>query len=352
MSSTLAQPVQQDAAFHPDAALSPVNFFNTMNAYQRTASLKAAIDLDLFTAINETSGTVAAVAKRVGANQRGIRALCDYLVVLGFLAKYIEEDKASYTLAPDSAMFLDKKSPQYLGGATVFLASKYMTDSFQDFAAVVRAGGPVTDRDVAQDLPVWVDFARGMAPLMFLVAAETAKLVSLGSPSKVLDIAASHGLFGIHVAKLNPGAEVVAVDFPAVLSVAKENAEKFGVSECYRLLPGDALEVEFGTGYQAVLISNLLHHWDRETIHRLLQKVHASLAMGGQVVIVEFVPNEDRVSPPIPAWFVMNMLANTKGGDAYTASEFTQMLDKAGFAAPEFHALLPTAQTAILASKR
>jgi ubiquinone/menaquinone biosynthesis C-methylase UbiE len=217
---------------------------------------------------------------------------------------------------------------------------------------VIRAGGPVTDRDLAQELPVWVDFARGMAPLLYLVAQETAKLVSLGSRSKVLDIAASHGLFGIHVARRNPGVEVVALDFPSVLTVAKENAERFGVSEHYSLLPGDALEVPFGADYDVVLISNLLHHWDSETIHVLLQKVHASLAVGGRVVIVEFVPNEDRVSPPIPAWFVMNMLANTKGGDVYTVSEFTQMLKSSGFTAPEIHALPPSAQTAIIASKK
>jgi len=152
--------------------------------------------------------------------------------------------------------------------------------------------------------------------------------------------------------KRNPGVEVVALDFPSVLAVARENAEKSGISGRYSLLPGDALEVPFGTDYDVVLVSNLLHHWDRETIHVFLQKVHASLAVGGRIVIVEFVPNEDRVSPPIPAWFVMNMLANTKGGDAYTASEFDRMLKSAGFTAPEIHPLPPSAQTAILASKK
>ena len=101
---------------------SPINFFETMNAYQRTAALKAAIDLDLFTAINETSGTVVELATRIGASKRGVRVLCDYLVVLGFIAKYIGEGEASYSLTPDSAMFLDKKSPHTLAVRRGFLS--------------------------------------------------------------------------------------------------------------------------------------------------------------------------------------------------------------------------------------
>jgi 16S rRNA C1402 N4-methylase RsmH len=84
----------------------------------------------------------------------------------------------------------------------------------------------------------------------------------------------------------------------------------------------------------------------------VLKKVHAALAPGGRVAIVEFTPNEDRVSPPAPAAFVMNMLANTEAGDVYTASEMTEMLRKAGFASCELHPLPPTPQTAIVAKKQ
>ena len=188
--------------------------------------------------------------------------------------------------------------------------------------------------------------------MMYPVAEGAAKLLRAGSEAKILDIAAGHGLFGISVAKQNPGAKIVALDFPSVLAVASENAQRFGVADRYTLLAGNALEVPFGTGFDGVLVMNLLHHWDRETIQTLLKKAHAALSPGGQIVVVEFAPNDDRISPPIPASFVMNMLVNTPGGNAYTVNENLEMLRKAGFVACEAHPLPPTPQTAILGWKK
>jgi 2-polyprenyl-3-methyl-5-hydroxy-6-metoxy-1,4-benzoquinol methylase len=333
------------------ASLSPAKFFETMNAYQRSSALKAAIELDLFTAIDDGAETVSGLAKRIGAPERGIRALSDFLVVMGFLNKAMEPE-VRYTLTSDSGMFLTKKSPAYVGGATIFLGSTFVTDAFKDLASVVRAGGPAHGKNVDAELPAWVDFAHGMAPVMYPAAEQTAKLIPSQSEIKVLDIAAGHGLFGISVARLNPKAQVVALDWPSVLAVAKVNAERFGVADRLTVLPGNALEVSFGSGFDVVLATNLLHHWDRATNNRFLKKVHAALVPGGKIVIVEFAPNDDRVSPPIAASFVMNMFANTPGGDAYTVSEHCEMLRDAGFVACEAHALEPTPQTAIVAAKK
>jgi ubiquinone/menaquinone biosynthesis C-methylase UbiE len=332
---------------------SPNRFFETMLAYQRSAALKTAIELDLFTVIAQTSGTIAELMARLRVPARGLRALCDFLVVMGFLGKYLEEAGACYRLTADSAMFLDKKSPRYIGSATIFMGSTFLTDAFRDLTAVIRAGGPLpAEAYIDQELPLWVDFARGMAPMMYPVAEEAAKLVRVGSGARILDIAAGHGLFGISAAKQNPGAKIVALDFPSVLAVATENARRFGVSDRYSLLAGNALEISLGTGFEAVLVMNLLHHWDHATIQVFLKKCHAALSPGGQIVVVEFAPNDDRISPPIPASFVMNMLVNTPGGDAYTATENLEMLRKAGFAACEAHPLLPTPQTAFVGRKK
>ena len=349
--NTLEQQIESEAVikFHP----SPNLFFETMHAYQRTAALKTAIELDLFTAIGETTGTVPELAQRISAPERGVRALCDFLVVAGFLSKYLDDPEAHYSLTPDSAMFLDKRSSRYIGSATTFMGSATWIDRFRELTAIIRAGGPLPGQTrVDEDNPIWIDFARYMAPVMYPVAEQTAKLVPVEPGAKILDIAASHGLFGIAAAKRNHGATIVALDFPSVLSVARENADRFGISERYTLLAGDALEVPFGTNFATVLVANLLHHWDRRTIDVLLKKVHAALAPGGRIVVVEFAPNDDRVSPPIPASFVMNMLVNTAGGNAYTVSENLEMLQNAGFVKCDAHPLPPTPQTAIVGMKQ
>jgi predicted nicotinamide N-methyase len=327
---------------------SPEKFFETMVAYQRTAALKAAIDLDLFTAIGDGQKTVAALAKRINGSERAVRILCDGLAVIGFLTK----TKDGYGLSADSTVFLDKKSPAYMGSAANFLASSFVMDGFKNLAAVVRSGQPLGDRALSEgDHPVWPEFARSMAPLSYLVAQETAKLFDTEREMRVLDVAASHGLFGIAVAQRNPRASIVALDWPAVLAIARENAERAGVSDRYRLLPGDALEVDFGTGFDAIMVPNLLHMWDRATNELFLKRLHDALAQKGRVIIVELAPNEDRTSPSVPALFALNMLANTNAGDAYTVSEFRGMLGHAGFSDCEVRPLAPTTHTAFIATK-
>src|SRR4030095_10851518 len=115
----------------------PQLFFRSINAYQQTEGLKAAIELETFTAIGEGNATAPEIAKRCGTSERGMRILCAFLSIKGFLTK----DGNRYSLTPDSAMFLDKRSPAYLGGVTEFISSPMLTDPFKHFAAAVRKGG-------------------------------------------------------------------------------------------------------------------------------------------------------------------------------------------------------------------
>jgi ubiquinone/menaquinone biosynthesis C-methylase UbiE len=326
----------------------PEKLFETLTAYQHTAALNAAIELDLFSAIGDGQHTASALAKRINGSERGERIICDCLVVIGFLTK----GEGRYGLTADSVVFLDKKSHAYLGSAKNFLASPVMMEGFKDLATVVRSGHPLADHPFSGvEHPIWVEFARSMAPLLYLPAQETARLLANDSEMKVLDIAAGHGLFGITIAQRNLKAKIVALDFPSVLTVANENARRFAVSDRYSLFPGNAMEIDFGAGFDVVLIPNLLHSLDRASNEILLKKAHGALSPKGRVVVVEFVPNEDRVSPRVPALFALMMLGNNPGGDAYTASEYRAMRHTAGFSEFKVHPLTDTPFTAMVAAK-
>lgn len=329
----------------------PLHFFETVSAFQRTSALKGAIDLDLFTAIAEGRTSIGELAAQCQASERGIRILCDYLVINGFLTK----DGEHYGLTSDSAVFLDKRSPSYVGGATDFLLSPMLTEAFKDIAATVRKGGTIMPEEgsVTPDHPVWVQFARGMAPMMMMPAQLMSRFVGDDQKRKlkVLDIAAGHGMFGITIARAYPQAEIVALDWPNVLEVAKENAQKFGVSERHQLLPGNAFDVDFGTNYDLILLTNFLHHFDPPTCVKLLKKVHAALADGGRAFTLEFIPNDDRVSPPPSAAFSLVMLASTPSGDAYTFRELERMFAEAGFTRSELQELLPTPNRLVISYK-
>ena len=308
----------------------PDLFVDTVFAYQKTATIKAAIGLDLFTAIGTDAKTIEAIAKETGAAPKGIRILCDYLTVQGFLKKLGDH----YEATAATQIFLDAKSPAYMGGVVEFMASPEMMRSFlEDPTSYVRNGGAVGSSTLDPDHPSWVTFAWAMVPFMAPVTQSVAEQVASWSPPprKVLDIAAGHGMFGITVGKVIPQAEIVAVDWEPVLTVAKENAEKAGIDNRYRTIAGSAFEVNLGSDYDLVLLPNFLHHFDKETCVELLKKVKQSLSATGKVLAVEFVPNEDRISPYMPACFAFVMLAHTPSGDAYTGAELDAMAVAAGF---------------------
>lgn len=333
-------------------APSPALLFDTINAYQKTAAIKAAIELDIFTALAESPAPADAIARHARASPRGMRILCDFLTVLGFLTKSGDR----YGATPDSALFLNRKSPAYAGGTLEFLHSDHLRGAFDSFTDVVRKGGTAQSQEgsVAPEHPMWVSFARSMGPLMAPAAGGLAELIPLdsGRPAKVLDIAAGHGVWGLAFAKKFPRAHVVALDWAPVLEVARENARTAGVADRFSTIAGSAFDVELGDHYDVVLVPNFLHHFNIADCIRFLKRAHAALRPGGTLAIVEFVPNEDRVTPPGIAGFSLIMLATTPEGDAYTLAEYSDMLARSGFSAPVQHSLPASMNVALIATKR
>ena len=333
------------------APLTPDLLWETITGFQRSAALKAAVELEVFTKISDGYNTAPAIAEACGAAERSVRILCDSLTVMGFLTKTDGE----YGLTEATAAFLDKKSPMYLGGMVDFIMSPMQKRGFEDLTNAVIQGGSIVDENasLAPDSPMWVKFARGMVGMMMPSAQGI--VANLGfEPDrqlKVLDIAAGHGIFGVIVAQHYPAAEIYAVDWANVLQVATENAEKFGVADRHHLIEGSAFDVDFGERYDVVLLTNFLHHFDEETNIALLRKIHASLAEGGKVMTLEFIPNDDRVSPPSEAMFSLVMLAATPAGNAYTFAELKAMFEAAGFSSSEHIPLAPMPQHLVVSMK-
>jgi phosphohistidine phosphatase SixA len=333
------------------AAPSPDPFLGTMTAYQRSAALRGALDLDLFTAIGAGARTVPALAERCASSLRGTRILCDYLTAAGFLRKAGD----TYALTLDSAVFLDLQSPGCIAAAAEFLYAPELREAFADVALAVRHGGTVLAGagTVTPEHPVWVRFARAMAPLMRMPARAVVDLVEVdaAAPLRVLDVAAGHGVFGLAFAEAYPRAEVTALDWPAVLDVARENARAAGVDGRFHGLAGNAFETPLGGPYDLVLLPNFLHHFDPATCEGFLATVARSLTPGGRVVTVEFVPDEGRVTPPHVAMFSLVMLCTTPAGDTYTFAELDAMFRRAGFTRNLLHVPGPAGPQVLISQR-
>jgi ubiquinone/menaquinone biosynthesis C-methylase UbiE len=328
---------------------SPAPIVASILGYFRTAAMLAATRLDLFSRIAEGHDTVAALAEACGAEERTIRALCDFLAV----HHHLEHQNGTYRLTPASATFLDRRSPAYMGSMADFLASPANRD--QAFSEALGAAARQTRKtagNIQPENPVWVAYAKAMTPLSLPVAKAAAAALApvVSGARRILDVAAGSGVFGIEMLKSLPLARVVAVDWPAVLEVAKTNAHRRGVGERLEILPGNALEIDLGAGYDLVMLPNFLHHFDEETNIALLVRARAALAAGGRLAVIEFVRDGEAVPPEPIATFALMMRATTPDGDAYSSPELERMIRAAGFGAVQSTPLGKTLQTLLLAS--
>ena len=328
-----------------DSSENPV--FDIAMAYQKTAALIAAVKLDIFTVIGRETLSLDDLISRTGAAGRGLRILCDFLTVLGLLNKHDRR----YSLTNIARTFLDESSPFARGKIVDFVAAPEMINLFfQDPVSYVRNGGSTGVANVSPDHPVWIRFANAMAPYAAANAKRVAAHVAAFSnpPYTVLDVAAGPGLYGLEVAKAVPDALVTAVDWASVLEVTEANVRAAGVGDRFRMVAGSATELDWGCDYDLILLPNLFHLFDFDTCASLLRKVKLSLAADGHALGIDFVPNEDRVSPPIPAMFAFWMLATTPGGDAYTASDLDEMAKYAGFRGAKTRPLTPAPESLIV----
>ena len=126
--------MQTDSA--ASVPLTPAIVFENLNAFHRTFALKAAIDLDVFRAVGQGPGDIVSIARHAKASERGIRILCDFLVINGLLQKV----DGKYQHTPSSAAFLDPTSPHCLASIVGFLSLPTLREPFEHLADIVRNG--------------------------------------------------------------------------------------------------------------------------------------------------------------------------------------------------------------------
>jgi ubiquinone/menaquinone biosynthesis C-methylase UbiE len=327
----------------------PQQVFAMFGASQQSAALLAAIHLDLFTALADGPLTAAELGKKINASERGTRTLADYLCIPGLLRK----QDGRYSLSPTAQVFLNRRSPAAIADAANWWDFISQQLSAERMVAVVRQGGNVEGIAPPE---AWVIFARSMGVIARLPAKAIAEKIAaplLAQGGKVLDVAGGHGEYGIAVARHAPKAEVTILDGAPVLAVARENADKAGLGARYHtlagsIIPGSEGEVELKPEYNLILVTGFLHMFSPKTNEAIMAKVKRALAPGGAVIVEDFIPNPDRISPPMAAGFSLTMLFGTAEGDSYTEAEFRQMFAAAGFSHFERHQLGELPMSAML----
>ena len=310
--------------------------------FARTRVLLTAVQLGVFSHLAAGLATPAEVAAAAGASERGTRMLLDALVALELLGK----DGGRFRLSPESARFLVRDSPDYLGHS---LERDSQWEAWSRLTDSVRSGQPPQRVDVQEKAESYFPALVRSLHVTNRAAAQAAARVLVGgavagggSPApadrsaatglRVLDLACGSGVWGISLAEADPAARVTAQDFPAILELTREFAARHGVADRFDYLPGDRRQVELGEArYELAVLGHIVHSEGEEASRALLRRVRRALAPGGRVAIADMVPRDDRSGPPFPLLFALNMLVHTERGDVFTLAQYREWLAEAGF---------------------
>ena len=313
-------------------------------AYAPPLILGAAIEHRIFDLLADGAKTAAEVSRENGASLRGVRAIMNALVGFELLKK---DDEGGYSLTPESAAFLVRKNPGYLGG--ILRHGDQLIPRWLPLSEIVKTGKPATAVNQEGDgSAFFVDFVEDLFP----VGYPSAKALAAAFPQarKVLDVAAGSGVWSIPLAQNSKEVRVTALDWPGVLPATRRVTERMGVAGQYEFLAGDLNSADLGNGYDLATLGQILHSEGETHSRALLGRVFQALAPGGTIAIAEFIANEERTGPPLAMLFAVNMLVNTEDGDTFTVTEISQWLREAGFVDPRTMEV-PAPSPLILASK-
>ncbi|MEV4895590.1 class I SAM-dependent methyltransferase [Nonomuraea sp. NPDC055795] len=323
-----------------------------MQAYKTTSLLRTGVSMGVFDCLEEGPADAETVAGRLGSDVRGMRILLNALAAVGLA----EENDGRFALPAGAEQFLVSKSPAYFGDMVRVMASDWEWDALKRLDQAVRHGGTVME--VHAETPgyaYWEDFASyavAVARPTAQVVADALEPWAAGRDGlDVLDVACGHGMYGLTLAQRNPQARMWALDWPNVLPLTEQNAERMGVHDRVHRLPGDMFEVPLGGPYDVVLVTNVLHHFSEERAGELLRRLAPAVKPDGKIVLVGFTLDAPPAEDPAPHLFSILMLTWTFEGEVHTVRSYTRMLAAAGFTNGHRHEVPGLAFRVLVADK-
>ncbi|MHC4660381.1 MAG: methyltransferase [Planctomycetota bacterium] len=300
-------------------------------AYMQSRPLLSALELDVFTAVGD-GATAAEVAEETGASARGMEILLDALAALGLLDK----KEGVFLNSPAVAELFDTRSPENQRSA--FLHTVHQWERWHTLTDCVKTGTSVTFKKDMKDrdddwAEIFISAMHSHGPGRAKAVADT---LDLSGVKRALDIGGGPGDYCVALARKKPDLVATVFDLPNVIPIAKRFVSESEVSDRVEYMEGDMLETPFGENWDLIMLGSICHMWSPEQNVELLEKCRSSLRAGGQMVIIDFVLEDDRTAPAQAALFAINMLVSTQAGNAYTAAEYSDWLLKAGFEKAEF----------------
>lgn len=294
------------------------------SGFQLSRVLLSAIELKIFTILHKHLMTAEEVAEKIGADARAVDRLMNSLCGIGFLKKV----HGKFYNTDLSINYLVESSPSFMGN---LFHTNHLWHSWSQLTESVRIGSSNRGDQNKSEKKDWVE---AFIAAMHFRGVRQGELLSFmldfKNVKKMMDVGGGSAAFSMQFVKRNPSMQVTLLDLPHVIPLTKKYVEKEGLEGNFSYLEGDYLTADFGSGYDLIFLSAIIHINSYEQNKNLVQKCVDALSENGTIVISDLVMSEDRVQPIRGAFFALNMLVGTECGDTYTEKEITEWFLSAG----------------------
>ncbi len=328
---------------------SPALLMQLALAHRSSAVLFAGVDLDVFTALAGGPKTAEEIATLRKAHLPAMRLLLDACVAEGLLTVAGEQ----YANTAVSSAFLVRGTPAFSANGFKYAENLYPT--WGRLAELVRDGKPPMPptRILGDDKAETRAFVMAMHERSRGIGSVLPHIVNVSGRRRLLDVGGGPGTYSVALVAQTPGLESTVLDVPGVLEVTRELVADSGYGDRVHLMPGDYLTSPFGTGYDLVLMSGMMHRESHDSVALLLRKAFDALDPGGMLIVSDvFFDDDTKRTPPFAVYFALNMMLTSDDGSAHARTEMARWMRDAGFSAVEVRELpKPNPHTILVGTK-
>lgn len=305
-------------------SLTAESFRDTIQAFQKSRILLTAFELKIFSYLDFSCMDAAHLAKRINTDERATERLLNAVTALGLLEKM----NNVYSNTPFASQYLVESSPDYMMGLG---HSANMWHSWTTLTEVVRTGKSVVEPAISKRGKEWLrSFIAAMHMRAKVYSDESVRDLDLTHVSRVLDVGGGSGDFAMAFIRKKKSITATVFDLHEVTLLTKEYIAKAGMEHQIDTYSGNYTVDKLPHGYDLVFLSAIVHSNSFEVNSELIKNCADALNPGGQIIIQDYIMNNERTAPAGGTIFAINMLVGTESGDTFTEEEVKKWFADAG----------------------
>lgn len=300
--------------------------------------LLTGVELELFTTLGNQAMTGEALGSALRLHPRGIWDFFDALVAMGFLLRDGSGPAAVYSNTEETRLFLDKNSPEYIGGI-LEMASDRLFRFWSDLGPALKTGKPQNEIKHSQkpmfevlyeDLPRLEQFMGAMRGISLGNFRAFAQKFDFSNYKSLCDVGGATGLLSTLVVEQHPHLKCTTFDLPVVEPIARKWIAKAGLTDRVEVVSGNFLK---DTLPQADIITMgmILHDWNLEKKKHLIRLAYKALPENGVFVAIENLIDDERRTNAFGLLMSLHMLIEFGDAFDFTGADFWEWCREAGF---------------------